>query len=123
MATDIVRWECDAILNWVISQDFPQGAAVRLMLPDNLAENLATGYIDALKMGTHFHCALVKATIGWKDNFSGTLCCNKPLSPDYLVNDKSGQTYISIPGFFAFEELYVSKNHGRGIYHVYFDLN
>ena len=118
-----VNCRCNSVLRWVTRKNLPRGKVTRLELPENFSNRLASSQVDALRTENDLYCVLLKSSIGWKENFTGTLCCNRPLNPDQVIKDTPDRIYISITGFFPFEELYLSKDHGNGKYHVYFDLN
>ena len=115
--------DCAAVLHYVQGQDLPRGETKRFVLPKALETGLVSERVDVLRTVQGLVCVLLKTTIGYKENFEGRLCCNKPLSPEQMVTLPSGKSYLTIPGYYPFEELYLKKDHGGGIYDVYFDLN
>jgi hypothetical protein len=115
--------DCTAVLRYAQGQGLPKGETKVLVLPEALAAGLASDRVDALRTEQDLVCVLLKTTIGYKENFEGRLCCNQPLAPEQRVTNSSGRPYLTIAGYYPFEELYLRKDHGAGVYDVYFDLN
>ncbi len=123
MCNSDINCICDSVLRWVTNKNLTRGQVTRLQLPENISFRLASSQVDALRTTNNLYCVLLKNSIGWKENFTGTLCCNQPLHPEQIIKNMLNRSYISITSFFPFEELYLSKDHGNGRYDVYFDLN
>lgn len=113
---------CEALLEWVEGTDLELGKAGVYELPEYLKNKTEQATVDALRTKDNCYCVLLKTSIGWKGNFEGILCCNRLLHPDEVVIKQTKRPYISIHGFYPFEELYLRKDHNNGRYDVYFDL-
>ena len=95
-----------------------------LRLPPHLAVLSRGGVVHAIRSDNRRTCVLLKRTIGWKGNFTGTLCCDGPLAPDEIVRGHAAYAdYVLLQGSVRFNELYVAKRLGEKWFHVYFDLN
>lgn len=115
--------ECAEVLAWTAEQ-LPAGTESELALPLRLAGLSRRGVVQAIRSDDRRICVLLKRTIGWKDNFTGTLCCDGPLAPDEIVRgDVATADYVSLRGSVHFNELYVAKRLGEGWFRVYFALN
>ncbi len=115
--------ECAQVLAWV-SEQLPVGTESELVMPLHLSRLSRGGVIQAIRSDNGRTCVLLKRTIGWKGNFSGTLCCNGSLAPGEIVPGCAPYAdYISLHGSIHFKELYVAKRLGEGWFRVYFDLN
>ncbi len=101
----------------------PPGSAREFRLPERLQQSTEQATVHALRTLDNRYCVLLKTAIGWKDNFEGALCCNKPLRTEEVLHPPGGRPYISLEGFYPFEELYLRKERGGGRYDVFFDLN
>ncbi len=123
MADSTITPDCVSVLQYVKGQGIPKGESKRFVLPQSLATGLASDQVDALRTENDLICVLIKTSIGWKENFEGRLCCNKMLDPDQIVTHIPDKPYLMIAGYYPFEELYLHKDHGGGVYDVYFDLN
>ena len=123
MLKEDVSYRCNSVLKWIQHKYLARGMTATVNLPEYLSVGLATNHVEALRTNNDIYCVLLKNLIGWKENFEGTLCCNRPLEFDQIINEIPNRSYISIEGFYPFEELYLRKDHGNGIYDVYFDLN
>ncbi|HAA30769.1 MAG TPA: hypothetical protein DCE56_27590 [Cyanobacteria bacterium UBA8553] len=119
--------ECKAVLDWVMALYLPRGTAWEFQLPDHLANITAQGTVEALRTVDNRYCVLLKTYIGFKDNFEGTLYCNRPLSPNEIMGEPQDGAYICIKGnyypYYSFKELYVRKRHDNCRFEVYYDLH
>jgi hypothetical protein len=115
--------ECAQVLAWAVGQ-LPAGTESELALPPRLAGLSRGGVVQAIRSDNGRTCVLLKRTIGWKGNFTGTLCCDGPLAPEEIVRGHAAYAdYVLLRGSIHFNELYVAKRLGERWLHVYFDLN
>jgi hypothetical protein len=114
---------CDAILGWVATLALPPGAARELEVPDEVASLKGRRVVHALRTADGRYFVLLKSVLGWKGNFEGTLCCDKPLRPDELVGAQGQRPYISVGSVSPWQELYVRGRLSERRFKVYFDLN
>lgn len=115
--------ECAQVMGWA-AERLPAGAESELPLPPSLKKLSCGGVIQAIRSENARTCVLIKRTIGWKGNFTGTLCCGGPLAPDEIVHGAyPSADYISLRGSAYFNELYVARRLGENWFRVYFDLN
>ena len=115
--------DCRAVLAWAVAQNVAVGTTIELKLPPDLAHLSEAGVVQAAGLSVGHCCVLMKKSIGWKDNFAGILCCEASLNPGQIVSPPTRVSYISLPGFGIFEELYISKRYSSKLFEVYFDLN
>src|SRR5688500_14213800 len=114
--------ECERTLAWVKSRDLPPGTAGRVALPLRLAGLSSVGTVDAVRTADGRTCVLLKSSIGWKENFTGTLCCDSPLRPEEIIERPNFPAYISLVGFPGFEELFLTEKRSDAWFRVHFDL-
>lgn len=115
--------ECQVILKWAMAFGLPRDGARAVDLPAHFAHKTAQGKADILHTADGRYCVLLKNSVGWKGNFEGVLYCSEPFRPEEIVNDLHGRSYVAIPGWQPFEELYVRKHYDDRWLNVYFDLN
>lgn len=115
----------DGVVAWAAKQDVPPGKVKQLGLPASLAPLTTDGYVRVALLKDGRTCVLMIAVWEYKDNFHGVLACNAPLRSDEVVSSDNypGKTYLSLPGYGVFEELYVESKRTPNAYNVYFDLN
>jgi hypothetical protein len=115
--------ECSLALAWAREQ-LSSTIETELVLPPNLAMLSRNNVIQAIQTSDCRTCTLLKKTIGWKGNFTGTLCCDKPIEQGEIVRGKPPfSDYISINGSVYFNELYVTKPLSEFWFHVNFNLH
>lgn len=115
--------ECVEVLQWV-AKTLPAGSEGELTLPPDLAGLSRGGVVQAARDRNSRTCVLLKRTIRWKGNFSGTLCCDREITPGEIVRGPAGNVdYLAINGSIRLKEVYVSKQLSDRWFHVYFDLN
>jgi hypothetical protein len=112
-------------LAWAQQQSVPAGKTQTMRLPSYLAEGSADGNVTIAHLSDGRYCVLLKRSIGFKDNFAGRVLCSAPLLPKEVIDapNAPGRREIQIPGYGAFEELFVKNQNGDREYDVYFDLN
>ncbi len=113
------------VLAWAAAQPVPRGGVREATLPSSLGVRaVAPAAIAHHKDGRY--CVLVKTKVGWKDNFEGVLACTGAITrgeiQSYGANGRT-YTFISLPGYGVFEELYIADKRDDRTYDVYFDLN
>ena len=113
---------CLSVLEWLKGQPVTS-TAVEFGLPFELAHLSATGSAFGLRTADGRHVALLKTSIGWKENFEGVLCADAPLRPPEIVASPKGRAYVSIGDDPVFQELYIRRRYGDACFAVYFDLN
>lgn len=113
---------CTSVLDWLKGQELPP-AATDLTLPPGLAHLTATGTASGFRTRDGRHCALLKTSIGWKDNFEGVFCADGPLKPSEVIGNETERPYISIGDEYLFQELYIRRQYSDRCFAVYFDLN
>jgi hypothetical protein len=116
--------ESAAALAWAETQGLKPGKVQQLRLPADLARSTKTGSVDVAHLADGRYCVLLVTEVGWKDNFEGRLLCSRPFSSAEFVSPGDGRaTYVSLPGYGIFEELYVRRARSDRNLEVYFDLN
>jgi hypothetical protein len=116
--------EIRAVNDWGMKQGVRPGDVSKTTLPPGLISfgRNATLHIAHLKDGRY--CFLLVTTVGYKDNFDGVLWCTLPLKPSEIVPaEKDRASYVSLPGYGIFEELYIRQARSDRMFDVYFDLN
>lgn len=114
----------DRVVGWAAAQRIPRGRVHSIRLPLQLSLLSVTGYANIARLKDGRTCVLLVEGVGYKDNFEGVLSCTKSLCESEIV--RSGnypRSYIALPGYGEFEELYISSQRNERTYEVYFDLN
>lgn len=111
---------CRSVLAWVVAQGLPAGTHPGLPLPPDLAGATADGRVHAAVTPTRT-CAVLKASIGWKENWKGTVICTAPIA-DAELRPWSGLRVLTL-GDPPLEELFVSGRRSDRSLDVHFDLN
>lgn len=111
-----------AVLAWVQGQDLSGGTTRSLQLPEELRRASVDGQIVAARLADGRLCVLTKTSMGFKENFDGTVRCTDPLRPNEIV-EAPARPYLSLAGHGIFEELYIRRRTGDSELMVFFDLN
>ncbi len=114
------------VMTWVIGEEVPEGEVREISLPKNLAQLSEDRKVFVAHLADGRHCVLLKKKIGWKDNFEGVFHCDRALLPGEIVKRGSGDeqvSFICLPGYGIFEELYIGAVRGDRVIEVYYDLN
>src|SRR5215470_7591447 len=115
--------DCESIRAWATGQQIPKGTSTRSQLPSTLAHLTEDGSVEIAHTNDERFFILLKKKIGWKGNFEGVLYVDQGLKQSERIEPQSGGSYISLPGFGIFEELYIRKQNSDQLFDVYFDLN
>lgn len=113
---------CTSVLEWLKGEQLSP-AGTNLTLPPGLAHLTSTGTASGLRTSDGRLCALLKTSIGWKENFEGVFCTDGPLRRSEVIGDDTGRPYISIGDASLFQELYIRRRYSDRCYAVFFDLN
>lgn len=114
----------DRVVDWAAAQNVPPGRVTSLRLPLRYSLLSVTGYANIAHLKDGRTCVLLVEAVGYKDNFEGVLSCTQSLRDSEIVrSDNYPRSYISLPGYGEFEELYVSSKRNDRTYDVFFDLN
>jgi len=114
----------DRVVDWAASQSVAPGRVRSFRLPVQYAAFAINGFVSVARLKDGRTCALLIEGIGYKDNFEGVLTCSAPLRESEVVRSANyPRSYISLPGYGRFEELYISSKRNDRTYDVYFDLN
>jgi hypothetical protein len=98
--------ECAEVLQWV-AKNLPAGSEAELTLPPGLAGLSRGGVVQAVRDRNSRTCVLLKRTIRWKGNFTGTLCCDKEIARAEIIRgDVKNADYLAIDGSIRLKELY-----------------
>ncbi|MUG96151.1 hypothetical protein F7734_28945 [Scytonema sp. UIC 10036] len=124
-------------MDWVRTQNLPLNFARELQLPFGLACITQRGTVHTLHTADGRYCILMKTAIPFRENFSGTFYCDRPLSEsDFCSYQTYDQPCISIAGQYTcldikgeedynndFQELYVVKRHNEQLFEVEYTLD
>jgi hypothetical protein len=111
------------ILTWASAQPLTAGSSHQFALPARWAATSHGGTVNIGRSNDGRTCVLLKKQIGWKENFAGTVACDRPLLAKEVAADAKSRSYMTLPGEGVFEELYISRRLSDHRFDVYFDLN
>ncbi len=114
----------DEMTAWAARQSVAPGHVRTLALPQGLRGWAQGGNAAIAHLKDGRTCVLVVTVVGYKDNFDGVLACTGPLAKAEIVESPDyHRSYVSLPGYEGFEELYVRAQRNDRTVDVFFDLN
>jgi hypothetical protein len=118
--------DASRVLDWAATQRVPRGSVRDAGLPFGLIASHVVMPVAIARLKDGRYCVLLKTKIGWKDNFEGVLACTGAITRNeiqsYAANGRT-YTFVSLPGYGVFEELYIAGKRDDRTYDVYFNLN
>jgi hypothetical protein len=115
--------ESDAkrLLEFLGNQKLKAGSYPAFRLPVDLQDLAEGGVVDLVRMNDGRHVVLVKTSVGFKQNYSGFVCSDRPLLPSEVQKDAYGRKVITIPGLGASDPV-IRRKVSDTLYEVFFDL-
>ncbi|HZL38044.1 MAG TPA: hypothetical protein VFC78_22200 [Tepidisphaeraceae bacterium] len=113
-----IERKCDLLATWV-KTTHPAGAYPSIALPAGFADMSEDHTVNAVVLPDGRVVLLLRTSLGWHHNWSGTVYCTTPLQSADFGQDANGRPTINIKGL---DDHYITEKASNHLYHVAFDL-